>query len=129
MEDNMNGRCNKFSLLLYTLNVLAAVATLALLACSVSTQQLSPAAQNVHVTKAEPPEGCAEIGPIEAVSGGGCGMYGAKGTYEDAYNILRNKAAEMGANHVRMDAQVPPHLEGGCQNQAFVIRGVAFRCQ
>ena len=109
--------------------LLGAVVTFALFACSVSTQQLSPAAQNVQVTKAEPPPGFVEVGPIEAVSGGGCGMYGSRGTYEDAYNILRNKAAEMGANHVRMDAQEPPHYEGGCQNQAFVIRGVAFRCQ
>ena len=94
----------------------------------VSTAPLTPEGQKVQVTKAEPPPGCVEVGLIEAISGGGCGMYGAQGTYEDAYNILRNKAAEMGANHVRMDSQIPPHGEAGCFDNRFVIRGVAFRC-
>jgi phosphate-selective porin len=96
--------------------------------CAVQTQTVTPAGQAVKVTKAEPPPGCTEIGPIEAKSGGGCGMYGAKGTYEDSYNILRNKAAGMGANHVRMDSQIPPHNAGGCFDQAFVIRGIAYYC-
>jgi hypothetical protein len=121
MEDTMGKRCIGISFL-------ATIVIFAMAGCGASTQQLTPAGQQVQVTKAEPPPGCMEVGPVEAKSGGGCGIYGAKGTYEDAYNILRNKAAQMGATHVRMDAQVPPHNEGGCYNLAFVIRGVAYRC-
>jgi hypothetical protein len=104
---------------------LSIVLAIAAIGCAVQTQPLTPAGQNVKVAKAEPVGNCTELGPITAQSGGGQGMYGAKGTYEDAHNILRNKAGEMGANYVRMDSQVMPvaHLN------AFTIYGVAFYCQ
>lgn len=33
---------------------------------------------------------------------GGCGLYGARGDLEGAYTILRNKAAQLGADYVQV---------------------------
>ncbi len=89
---------------------------------------LSPAAQSVQVLKSDPPRSCRDLGPLEAVHGSGCGGFGSQGTYEGAYNELRNMAAARGANYVRMDSQFGPHSENGCFDDRFVIRGVAFAC-
>lgn len=56
---------------------------------------LVPGAAEVRTAKSDPPPAFVEIGPIEAVHGSGCGGFGKLGTYEGAYNTLRNKAVEM----------------------------------
>lgn len=89
--------------------------------------QLVPGAAEVRTGKSDPPEGFVEIGPIEAVHGTGCGAFGKLGTYEGAYSVLRNKAAEMGATYVRINTMTEPHSEASCYNNTFVIRGTAYR--
>jgi hypothetical protein len=88
---------------------------------------LVPRAADVRTGKSDPPEGFVEIGPIEAVHGNGCGGFGKLGTYEDASNILRNKAVQMGATYVRINTITEPHSEPGCYEDTFVIRGTAYR--
>jgi hypothetical protein len=88
---------------------------------------LVPGAADVRTGKADPPERFIEIGPIEAVHGSGCGRFGKLGTYEGAYNMLRNKAAQIGATYVRIDTITEPHSEPGCYDDTFVIRGTAYR--
>lgn len=102
------------------------VVCIAGLGCTVTAQPLTPAGQAVNVGKSDPPGSCTQVGPVSAQSGGGAGMYGAQGTYEDALNIFRNKAGAMGANYARMDSQVMPVPAAGMN--AFVIHGVAFYC-
>ncbi|MDX2021263.1 MAG: DUF4156 domain-containing protein [Deltaproteobacteria bacterium] len=108
-----------------------ALSGLALAACGTTAPAvvLRPGANAVKVAKAEPPDGCVEVGPIEAIHGSGCGGFGREGTYEGAYMTLKNKADERQANFVRADQQIPPHSENGCFDQRFVIRGVAFACR
>lgn len=93
-----------------------------------SSAVLSPMGQTVRVGRSDAEAACVELGPVETTHGSGCGMFGRQGTYEDAYVLFRNRAAELGANYLRLDQQVPPHSESGCYNQEFTIRGVAFRC-
>ncbi|MEO7095844.1 MAG: DUF4156 domain-containing protein [Polyangiales bacterium] len=85
-------------------------------------------ASRLHVGKSDPDPACEELQPIEAVHGDGCGGFGERGSYNGAYNVLRNLAADVGADYVRMDSQVPPHSERGCFDNKFVIRAVAYRC-
>jgi hypothetical protein len=113
----------------YSLRALPVVVVVGLLfvssGCGVSTAQLAPGAENIRVSKGDPGPNCREIGPISGESGAGAGIYGARGTYEDSYNLLRNRAVEMRATHVRMDSQEFPSPV----SNKFIIRGIAFRCQ
>lgn len=76
----------------------------------------------------QPPGGLNEqLGAITAKHGGGCGLYGARGSYEGAFTLLRNKAAELGADYVQILRVTEPRMEGICLSQAFVIDGMAYR--
>lgn len=90
---------------------------------------LSAAGSYVKVIKSDPAGNCQEVGPLEGISGSGCGGFGSKGTYEGSYTQLKNNAADRGANVVRIDAQSEPHLTGGCFDNKFTLRGVAFKCE
>jgi hypothetical protein len=95
--------------------------------CEATPVAVAPAAQRIEIRKADPPKGAREIGPIEAMHGSGCGLYGAKGTYDSALAELRNKTAEMGGNYVEVLTVTEPHSETGCFDNRFVIRGVVFQ--
>jgi len=41
--------------------------------------------------------------------------------------MLRNKAAEKGANYVQLMTLTEPHSTGNCYDNEFIIRGVAYR--
>ena len=68
-----------------------------------------------------------EAGAITATHGGGCGLYGWRGNYEGAYTLLRNKAAQLGADYVQILRLTGPHMEGICAQKGFVIDGIAYR--
>src|SRR5690606_16748028 len=71
--------------------------------------------------------GLEEVGPIEVSNGSGCGGFGRKGSYEGAYAMLRNRAAEMGATYVKITQQEAPYADGSCMHNEFTIRGIAYR--
>jgi hypothetical protein len=116
-------RCTRIFMPVY------AAAGLLLLGCGGSAPrvELVPRAADVRTAKSDPPDGYSEIGPIEAVHGSGCGDLGKLGTYEGAFNTLRNKAVEVGATYVRINSMTEPHLEGDCYDDRFIIRGTAYR--
>jgi hypothetical protein len=95
--------------------------------CEATPVAIAPAAQQVQIAKADPPRGSREIGPIEAIHGEGCGGFGAKGSYESALAVLRNKAAAMGGNYVELMTLTEPHSEHGCYDDRFIIRGNVYR--
>lgn len=97
-------------------------------ACAVAPIPVaSPRANDIEVAKADPPPGSANLGPIEAVHGNGCGGFGARGSFDGAMIVLRNLAAARKANYVSLLTTTPPHQEGGCYDNKFVIRAIAYR--
>jgi hypothetical protein len=89
--------------------------------------QVSGAAKNVQIRKSDPPSGYVEVAPISASHGGGCGGFGELGTYEGALAMLKNTAAELRADYVRLDVATEPYMAPGCRVNEYVLRGVAFR--
>lgn len=81
----------------------------------------------VAAEKADPPAGAHEIGPVEAMDGGGCGMLGVTGSYDGALRAVKNKAVAMGANYVKIVTLVEPHETAGCWDKGYTIRGVAYQ--
>jgi hypothetical protein len=106
-----------------------AILVLAVTACG-GMAPLPPTAAraaDVAIGKADPPPGAADLGPIEAAHGDGCGGFGETGTFEGAMITLRNEAAARGANYVALVATMSPHLAGGCFDNRFVLQGIAYR--
>ncbi|MCB9489995.1 MAG: DUF4156 domain-containing protein [Deltaproteobacteria bacterium] len=64
--------------------------------------------------KSDPPDGCEEIGQVRGEPAG----MGPATPMESAKIDMRNEAAEMGANYVRMEAVM--------QNGA--VEGTAYKC-
>ncbi len=106
-----------------TISFVAGPIVVGVLACAASgctPTELTESGQQVRVGKADPADGCQEIGPV---FGSGAGGYST--TSEDkmtsAENELRNHAAEQGANYVVMDAL-------GSDVHGMTMSGRAFRC-
>ncbi|WP_445145038.1 DUF4156 domain-containing protein [Dyella sp. Tek66A03] len=108
--------------------VFATLLAVGLLAgCTASEVKVSPGSVSVQVGANSPGSGFAQIGPITAKHGGGCGLYGSQGDYEGAMKILRNKAAAMGADYVQILSQEGEHMKGICLDRAYVIDGFAYK--
>lgn len=103
------------------------VASLLLGGCTASEVRTSPSSMHVQVGSSSPGAGYVQIGPITAIHGGGCGLYGSEGNYEGAMTILRNKAAAMGADYVQILSQEGEHMTGMCLDRAYTISGYAFK--
>lgn len=105
------------------------VVLLALIAagCAAADVLVTPDAARVQVGTRPPVGPHEQLGAITATHGGGCGLYGRRGTYEGADAILRNKAAKLGADYVQILRITEPHMEGICMYQGFVIDGMAYR--
>lgn len=101
---------------------------LAIAGCiTASVPPTSAKARMVEVRKGDPPPGAMELGTIEVQNGGGCGGFGAKGTFEGAVAELRNNALARGADYVMLVSQTEPHSEANCFVDGFVLRGIAYR--
>ncbi len=114
-----------------TLGALPSAATLLaasmLVGCAAGQVAVAPDAIQVQTGTQRPVGATAQLGAITATHGGGCGIYGTRGNLEGAYTILRNRAAQLGADYVQVLRVSPPHIEGMCKNQAYVIDGLAYR--
>ncbi len=76
--------------------------------CSAAQIAVAPDATRVR-TGSRPPDGAYDqLGAITATHGGGCGLYGTRSNLEGAYTILRNKAAQLGADYVQILAVTEP---------------------
>lgn len=84
---------------------------------------LSEAGAKVEAAMTPAPNNYIEIGPVFGQHGGDC----EPGNRQDAINDLRNKAAALGAQYVRMDSFRLPDDALQCRNQEYIIRGVAYR--
>lgn len=78
--------------------------------CAGSFYQLSPEGAQVRMTREDPPTECTDLGAVES------GGYGTN-TVERSQNQLRNEAAALGANVVRVETQ-----------NGLRLGGTAFRC-
>jgi hypothetical protein len=91
------------------------------------TAKLSNRGRRVEMLFDTTPEQCRAIGTVVGSSGGAYGGYVANSDLvEYAMNDLRNKAAELGATHVRAS---PPQFgaQGGTTTGATVV-GNAYQC-
>lgn len=89
---------------------------------------LEPGAEQVQVSKGDPPAGSVEIGALTAVHGKGCGAFGFLGDYENARTELRNAAHQARADYVRLDLATEPHLATQqCYDNRFTLMGVGYR--
>lgn len=103
------------------------VAMLVIVGCTASNVAMRPDSVNVQVGIDPPGDGFMQLGPITAKHGGGCGLYGSQGNFEGAMNILRNTAAERGAEYVQIIRQQGEHMTGLCLDRAYVIDGFAYK--
>jgi len=104
------------------------IVVLAVLAsCRATPPAATGGVRPIAVAKADPPPGARSLGAIEVVSGHGCGLYGTNGSYEAAVAELRGETEARGGDYVRVTRVIEPHVEGGCYDVRFVIRGVVFR--
>jgi hypothetical protein len=95
----------------WTLNCARCVALVWLAACG--PPAMHPGAANVKLMKADPPEACEELGPVR----GSGNNY--TGNEEGAKVELRNAAAELGANYVRMET---------VSDYGNTFTGTAYQC-
>jgi hypothetical protein len=107
--------------------VLCRLLVAALGSCRGGPAPVPPHPAAVEIRHDDPPPGAKNLGPIESISGHGCGLYGSKGSYEAALAGLRDQAQGRGGDVVRITKAIEPHVEGGCYDVRFVIRGVVFR--
>ena len=87
-----------------------------LLGCAASPVTLSDGGRDVRLATGDPTPGCEEIGNVE---GDGRELWTGYGTMDSAKNDLRNRAAAMGANFVRMEI---------VQGHGYRVSGTAYRC-
>jgi hypothetical protein len=110
------------------LRALATALCFGLLACASTPVPMTPEAEHVQVGRSDPTDNYELIGPITAYDGNGCGLYGRRGTYENAINALRVKAVSMGADYVSITKITEPHLANpNCFANPYVISGMVYR--
>lgn len=89
---------------------------------------LTPAGSKVIISQADPGPQFISIGAISVEHGHGCGGYGKIGTLEGAYNSMKNKAAEMGADYVQIIHSEPPHnAHIFCYDDRYQLDGMAYK--
>lgn len=74
---------------------------------------LTAAGAKVQLMKADPPAGCKELGSVD-----GSHNYVGRANEAASKNVLRNRAADLGANYVRMETV----------SSAGIIAGTAYQC-
>lgn len=109
--------------------MLASAALLTLAACNneAAVRPLSPQAQQVLVEDREPPAGATALGSIAVTDGEGCKFGGDTGTRAGATALLKESAAQRGANFVQVTKVVEPYSGHDCVHREFKIEGLSYR--
>jgi hypothetical protein len=107
----------------------SALLAAALSACfaTAGVTELTEAGHAVRTGKGEPGAGYIQLETVTATHGNGCGRMGQGGTYEGALNALRNAAAKIDADYVRIDVDEPPHYTPECFTNTYSLSGTAFQ--
>jgi tetratricopeptide (TPR) repeat protein len=106
----------------------AVVAAFLTAACAAPMVILSQNATHVQIAPDLPlPDLYTEVGPLHAQDGDGCGGFGTSGTYAGAVNTLRNQAATVGADMLRITSAIGPHLDGMCGDNSYKLDAIAYR--
>lgn len=100
---------------------------LAVLAGCATPPRLNEGAEQVQISKSDPPSGSVYVTEISGRDGQGCGGFGYKGSFANAVIVLRNEAQKVGADFVQIMATDKPNLEYGCYDNNFQIDGTAYR--
>jgi len=109
--------------------ILGGAALLALAACNgvAAVRPLSPQAQQVRVEERDPPDDATSLGPIQVTDGQGCQFNGDAGTREGATALLKEAAAERGANYVKLTKVTEPYSGHDCVHREFKLEGLGYR--
>jgi hypothetical protein len=105
------------------------VSLAALAACNgvAAVQPVSPQAQQVRVEESDPPAGATPLGELEVTHGQGCSFTGDQGTREGATALLREAAAQRGANFVKVTQVIEPYSGHDCVHREFKMQGLSYR--
>ncbi len=107
---------------------LASFGALGVLACAGTPVVMTPEGERIRVGRSDPSDNYELIGPVTAHDGNGCGLYGRRGTHDNAITALRVKAATMGADYVAITTITEPHLANpSCFANPYTISGMAYR--
>jgi len=112
---------------LFEILVGAALSTVAACNGVAAVQPLSPRAQQVTVEERDPPDGATPLGEIAVTDGQGCQFNGDKGTREGATALLKEAAAERGANFVKLTKVTEPYSGHDCVHREFKLAGLSYR--
>ena len=112
------------------------VITLALLAGAVGAGcanvpiiRLFEGAEVVEVLPGEAvPPRCETIRPVAVAHGSGCGGFGHKGDFPNAYNAFRNAVYSAGGNAGVILERSGPRPTPGCYVNEYRIEGLALDC-
>lgn len=106
-----------------------ASAVLALSACNsvAAVRPLSPQAQQVRVEDGDPPADATALGAIAVTDGQGCSFSGDRGTLEGATALLKESAAQRGANFVKVTKVTEPYSGHDCYHREFKMEGLGYR--
>jgi hypothetical protein len=109
--------------------LLASSTLLSVAACNgvAAVPALSPQSQQVRVEEREPPDGATPLGAIAVTHGQGCSFTGDRGTREGATALLKEAAAQRGANFVQVTKVVEPYSGHDCTHREFKMEGLSFR--
>lgn len=109
--------------------LLIVVPLLSLTSCNgvAAVPPLGPQSQQVRVEDRDPPPGATPLGPVYATHGQGCSFSGDQGTREGATALLKQRAAERGANFVKVTKVTEPYSGHDCVHREFKMEGQSFR--
>jgi hypothetical protein len=106
---------------------LASVVSLAGCNGLAKVQPISPQAQQVRVEESDPPSGATPLGELKVTHGQGCSFTGDQGTREGATALLREAAAQRGANFVKVTQVVEPYSGHDCVHREYKMEGLSYR--
>ena len=90
------------------------------------TVQMGSQAHGVVVARQDPPTSSRNLGIVVGTHGNGCGFIGLRGNEQGAMAVLKNNAAEMGADYVQIERTVKPYRDGECLHNEYRIEGTSY---
>jgi len=113
----------------FFISVVSVVSLASLGACNgvATVPPISPRAQQIRVEESDPPSGATPLGELKVTHGQGCSFTGDQGTREGATALLREAAAQRGANFVKVTRVIEPYSGHDCVHREFQMEGLSYR--